>query len=286
MLRRTVGSLCRVFVVCQVATAMGLMVAVASGCQLRPLGSGPTATPTKTPRPAVTDTPTATPSPMPATATFTVEVPTPTFTVAPMETFTPVPPTPTPTAVSPTNTPRPPTPTAPPPPTPTPPSACPPRPEPRILDVEGQLQDWNWIQQRFNLTREDLISHAPSCPDGVVYALVEIREYQDTTYRVTVLDRNGVAKPGVPVAFFGFPTDEPSPGECRNSASIRMTKENGEADYPTGSEDSYYPDQGEKGYHAMWVRDGSIPSDCAQSISMAIRLYHGHLTVTFREIAR
>lgn len=114
---------------------------------------------------------------------------------------------------------------------------------------------------------------------------MELREYQDTTLRVTVLDRNGVRKPGVPVAFFGFPTDEATPGECRDSASIRMTKENGEADYPVGAGDAYYPDEGQIGYHAMWVKEGSIPSDCLQHISMAVRLYHAHLTVTFQEIS-
>jgi hypothetical protein len=284
MSQRSKERLSQVPVIVGLAMALGMVVFFLPACQFGLFASKPTSTPTKTPRSTATHTPTSTATlvPSPTEPSAPTETPAPTMPAespTPTETETPMP-------GPPTNTPGPPTPTTPPTPTSTPRPSCPPRPEPRILDVEGRPQDWNWLEQRFNLTREELISHAPNCPNGVVYAVVEVREYQDTTYRVTVLDRNGARRPGVPVAFFGFPTDEPTPGECRQSASIRMTKENGEADYSTGGGDSYYPSQGQKGYHAMWVRDGSIPSDCAQYISMAVRLYHGHLTVTFREISR
>jgi hypothetical protein len=154
------------------------------------------------------------------------------------------------------------------------------------LDVTGQPRDWAWIQDNFNLTREQLIGYADRCPGGLVYAVVELREYHDTSLRVTVLDQNGAPKAGVSVAFFGFPDDVvDTAGECRPSATVKETNGSGQADQPMGSGSAYYPDLGQLGYHAMWIRD-SIASDCVQNVGMVIRNYHSHLTVTYREIGR
>jgi hypothetical protein len=241
------------------------------------------ATPTRTLEPTFTPTPTqtATETAVPPTPTETAMPPTPTATAVPptstpqpaTPTSTPVPPTSTPAAAAATNTATP---------TSEPVGSCPPRPEPRILDVQGQPRDWGWVQQSFNISREQLINHAGQCPDGVVYAVVELREYHDTSLRVTTLDRNGARKPGVSVAF--FPGGVDTTGECRSNAAIELTNPDGEASYPMGPASAYYPDDDEQGYHAMWIRD-SIPSDCVQNVGMVIRNYHSHLTATFREVA-
>lgn len=283
MSQRSIRCLRRTMVVVRLAVVVGLIPWVTSACQLGGFTSRPTPTPTKTPTPVPSATPSATSTPSP---------PTPTFTATPTETATETPTSiPSETATStytptpPTNTPGPPTPTTPPTATQKPLGSCPARPEPRILDVAAQVQDWDWVKRNFNLTREQLLNYTGNCPDGVVYAAVELREYHDTTLRVTVLNGNGAPKPGVAVAFFGFPDElVDTPGECRPNATVRTTNRSGEASYSMGSGSAYYPDEGQIGYHAMWIRD-SISSDCMQHVGMVIRNYHSHLTVTFREIS-
>jgi hypothetical protein len=262
-----------------------------------------------TPTPMPTFTPTATEVP---TSTPT-ETPLPTDTataVPPTATATRVPPTATSTSVPPTNTPQPPTSTsepatatstsAPPTNTTNPPTAthtatattqtttgCPSRPEPLILDIDRNGRDWAWVQEQFGLSREYLWAQASSCPGGSVYSIVKLAQYTDVTLRVTVLDRNGVPKPGVPVAFFGFEPHVETPGGCcgrKPVAHIETTNSRGEATYVMGDGSAYWPQQGEKGYHAVWVADGN-PSDCADGMGWVGLTFHDHLNVTFREIS-
>jgi hypothetical protein len=251
----------------------------------------PTFTPTATEVP--TSTPTETPTEVPPPATATPVPPTPTLTaVAP--TSTPQPPTNTPQPSTPTSTSVPPTNTANPAPatdTPTataqPVTGCPSRPEPQILDINRNGRDWGWVQSQFGLSRDYLWAQTASCPGGTVYSIVKLVQYTDVTLRVTVLDVNGSPKPGVPVAFFGFEPHEDTPGGCcgrKPVAHIETTNERGEATYSMGPGSAYWPEKGEKGYHAVWVADGNA-TDCADGLGWVGLTFHDHLNVTFREIS-
>jgi hypothetical protein len=248
----------------------------------------PTATPTETPTPVPSDTPTATSTPRPPTPTSTPIPPTPTFTPRPpTPTFTAIAPTNTPEPEPPTNTPNPSTPTAPPTATSGPAATCPERPEPVILDVDGNRRGWDWIGEHFGVPRDYLMSYASSCPDGAVYAIVELEQYTDMTLRVTVQDRYGNGRGGVQVACFGLEPSEETAGGCcgrKPSARIEVTNERGEAYFNIYGSD-YSPDLGEKGYHAVWVM-GGIASDCADGLGWVRLTFHDHLNVTFREISQ
>ncbi len=251
------------------------------------------ATPTRTLEPTFTPTPTETPTQAP---TETAVPPTPTETA--------MPPTPTATAVPPTSTPQPATPTSTPvPPTSTPVAAaststptstatspavagCPGRPDPVLLDIDRNLRDWGWVQAHFGVPRDYLMAYAGSCPGGAVYSVVQLAQYTDMTLRVTVHDRNGTPKPGVQVAFFGFQPYEDTPGGCcdrKHVAHMEVTNERGEATYPMGPDSAYWPQEGQRGYHAVWVVDG-IASDCVDGLGWVGLTFHDHLNVTFREI--
>ena len=131
------------------------------------------------------------------------------------------------------------------------------------------------------------MNYASNCPDGVVYAIVELAHSTDVTLRVTVQDRYGNPKPAVEVAFFGFGPYVETPGGCcgrKPNAHIEVTNERGEATYSMGDGSAYSPDDG-PGYHAVWVMDG-IPSDCADGLGWVAATFHDHLNVTFREISR
>jgi len=238
----------------------------------------PTFTPTATETAA--HTPTETPTAVPPTPTDTPRPPTPTFTEAP--------PTPTLTSVPPTNTPEPPastnTPTA----TSGPAGGCPGRPDPVILDIDRNRRDWGWLQSHFGVPRSYLMAYASDCPGGVVYSVVELAHYTDTSLRVTVQDRHGAPKPGAQVAFFGFEPYVDTPGGCcgrKPLAHVEVTNERGEATYSMGDGSVYWPDQGQKGYHAVWVMDG-IASDCVDGLGWIGLTFHDHLNVTFREISQ
>jgi hypothetical protein len=259
-----------------------------------------TATPVPTFTPTATETPTSTPT----------ETPTST-SVPPTSTSTPLPPTPTSTPVPPTSTPEPSTPTSTSVPasstpetttateTPTEAAAtntptattqavagCPSRPEPVILDIDRNGRDWSWVAAQFGLTRDYLWAQTSSCPGGTVYSIVKLAQYTDVTLRVTVLDRNGAPKPGVPVAFFGFDPAEETVGGCcgrKPNAHMEITNERGEATYVMGHGSAYWPQEGQKGYHAVWVADGKA-SDCADGLGWVGLTFHDHLNVTFREI--
>jgi hypothetical protein len=130
------------------------------------------------------------------------------------------------------------------------------------------------------------MAQASTCPGGAVYAIVELAHKTDVTLRATVLDRNGNPKPGVQVAFFGFEPCVETPGGCcgrKPVAHMEMTNEEGKATYSMGHGSAYWPDQGQKGYHAVWVVD-SIASDCADGLGWVGLTNHDHLNVTFREI--
>jgi hypothetical protein len=242
----------------------------------------PTATPTETPLPTNTPTnvpPTATSTPLPPTATST---PAPPTSTRPPATSTPVPPTGTPASQPPTSTPNPPTATT------RPATGCPSRGEPVILDIGRNRRDWGWVQEHFGLPRDYLMAQASACPGGAVYSIVELAHYTDTTLRVTVLDRNGSPKAGVRVAFFGFEPSENAPGGCcgrKSVAHMETTNERGEATFSMGGGSWYWPGEGQKGYHAVWVVD-TIASDCADGLGMVGLTPHDHLNVTFREISR
>jgi len=246
-----------------------------------------TPTPTETATHTPTETPTAVPTstPVPPTPTHTPRPPTPTFTAAP-PTNTPEPPTPTLTSVPPTNGPEPPastnTPTA----TSGPAGGCPGRPEPVILDIERNRRDWAWVESHFGVPRDYLMAYAPDCPSGAVYSVVELAEKTDVTLRVTVQDRYGSPKPGVQVAFFGFQPQVDTPGGCcgrKPVAHIEVTNDRGEATYSMGPGSAYWPQQGQKGFHAVWVMDGTA-SDCVDGLGWVGLTFHEHLNVTFREI--
>lgn len=248
----------------------------------------PSHTPTETATSTPTETPTTMPSstPVPPTLTPTPQPPTPTFSPVP-PTSTPVPATPTQTStsVAPTNTPASSnTPTA----TSQPAGDCPGRPEPVILDINRSQRDWAWLQSQFGVPRDYLMAYAPSCPGGVVYAVVKLAQYTDVTLRVTVQDRNGAPKPGVQVAFFGFEPSVDTLGGCcgrKPVAHMEVTNERGEATYAMGHGSAYWPDEGQKGYHAVWVADGTA-SDCVDGLGWVGLTFHDHLNVTFREISR
>lgn len=241
----------------------------------------PTATHTPTETPTATPTETHTPAPTStATATWTPVPPTPTFTpVPPTATFTRVPATNTPATPSPTHTP-----TA----TPKAAGTCPERPNPVIIDIDRNHRDWAWLEDHFGVPRDYLMNYASSCPSGAVYGIVELAHYTDVTLRVTVQDRYGNPKPGVDVAFFGFPPSEDIPGGCCNrkpSAHVEVTNERGEATCVMGHDSAYSKDLGQVGYHAVWVRD-SMPSDCADGLGWVALTFHDHLNITFREMVR
>ena len=131
------------------------------------------------------------------------------------------------------------------------------------------------------------MNYASSCPDGVVYAIVELAHKTDVSLRVTVLDRNGNPKPGVQVAFFGFEPFVETPGGCcgrKPNAHMEVTNENGQATYSMGHGSAYDAGAG-PGYHAVWIADG-MPSDCADGLGWVALTFHDHLNVTFREISR
>jgi hypothetical protein len=155
-----------------------------------------------------------------------------------------------------------------------------------VLDIDRNPRNWQWVQSHFGLTKDYLWGQASSCPNGTVYSIVELAQYTDVTLRVTVLDRNGVPKPGVQVAFFGFEPAVETPGGCcgrKPVAHMETTNERGEATYAMGPGSAYWPEEGQKGYHAVWVADGN-PSDCADGLGWVGLTFHDHLNVTFREI--
>jgi hypothetical protein len=142
------------------------------------------------------------------------------------------------------------------------------------------------VQQQFGLSREYLMAQAYDCPGGSVYSIVKLAQYTDVTLRVTVLDRGGNPKPGVQVAFFGFDPHVDTPGGCcgrKPVAHMEVTNERGEATYVMGHGSVYWPAEGQKGYHAVWVAD-NIASDCADGLGWVGLTFHDHLNVTFREI--
>jgi hypothetical protein len=247
----------------------------------------PSSTPTDTPLPTETATavpPTATATPVPPTATST-SVP-PTSTPQP-PTSTSVPATATSTSVPATSTSQPVAATATPSPTTQSGTGCPARPEPVILDIDRNARNWRWVENHFGLSREYLWAQAPSCPGGTVYSIVKLAQYTDVTLRVTVLDGNGVPKPGVQVAFFGFEPYVETLGGCcgrKSVAHMETTNERGEATYVMGPDSAYWPEEGQQGYHAVWVADGNA-SDCADGLGWVGLTFHDHLNVTFRQIS-
>jgi hypothetical protein len=249
----------------------------------------PTATEVPTSTPTETALPTDTPTQVPPTSTSTPVPPTPTFTSVPPTstpqppTNTPQPSTPTSTSVPPTNTPNAEpateTPTA----TTQAVGSCPNRPGITIRDISAQGRDWAWVQERFGAVG---VVHTPNCPGGEVYAVVTLWESYSHAIRVTVLDWGGNPKVNVPVAFFGFPEEGlvDTSGSCRPSAHVVYTNENGEATYPMGPGSAYSPELGERGYHAVWVMDGT-PSDCVEGLGWVALTDHAHLDVTYRQIS-
>lgn len=256
----------------------------------------PTFTPTEVPTSTATDTPlpTETPTEVPPTATSTPVPPTPTFTSVPPTntphplTSTPVPAAATSTSVPATGTPEPATATATPSPTTQSVAGCPSRPAPVILDIDRNVRDWGWVEDHFGLSKDYLWAQASSCPGGTVYSIVKLAHYTDVTLRVTVLDRYGNPKPGVQVAFFGFDPAAETPGGCcgrKSVAHMETTNERGEATYVMGDGSAYWPQEGQQGYHAVWVADGNA-TDCADGLGWVGLTFHDHLNVTFREIAQ
>jgi hypothetical protein len=145
-----------------------------------------------------------------------------------------------------------------------------------VFDFGGNKTTYDWLVSYFgNVVVKDI--------DSEKYAVSELlARKDDATVVVKVLDKNGVPKSGVKVAFY-WP-DAPIDGSAGwyGRCVAGLTKEDGCIGFGMGGGAYYKPEDG-IGPHAVWVY-GSGASQMVDGIGMVWGTNHDHVNITFREV--
>lgn len=137
-----------------------------------------------------------------------------------------------------------------------------------IYDLEGQPQDWAWLQETFGavvLERGD----GSAC-------VSELRAIEGPATLVV-----NVGEPGIPVVFFwpGAPELAPEMWACGlTQGLIIYSKENGKAGLAMGGGSYYWPPGG--GPHTIWIPTAG--TDCLSGLGMLGETNHRHLDSVWR----
>ena len=153
-------------------------------------------------------------------------------------------------------------------------------PDLAIYDMDGVLQDWDWLVETFGPV--ELV------PGTDAAKVIELREAgPNNVLIVRVEDVYGEPIVGQEVVFYwpdhnpNLPDLPPEKWACGlDWGLIIETKENGNAEFTMGPGSYYYPDQGESGPHVVWIpREGT---DCLHGLGMLPGTDHYHLDSVWR----
>jgi hypothetical protein len=154
--------------------------------------------------------------------------------------------------------------------------------QPRILDQQGQEQDWNWLIAHFgaiHLERAEV-------SEGSVYRVIKIQDAEGPAVQVVnVTEPDDMPIEGIKVVRY-WPDAPPLPAwpsptsMWRNQGVYGTTNINGDIGYGMGHGDYYFPPSG--GASAVWVADQAGPSDFVSGLGMLGGTNHRHLEVYFQ----
>ncbi|MGD8903839.1 MAG: hypothetical protein PVH95_00530 [Anaerolineae bacterium] len=149
-------------------------------------------------------------------------------------------------------------------------------PDLAIYDMDGVLQDWDWLVDTFGPV--ELVSGTDAAK------VIELRAADGyATLLVRVENSHGEPLVGQEVVFH-WPDAPELPAEKQacglDRGVVTLTKETGTAEFPMGGGSYYNPDLGDVGPHVVWIlRAGT---DCLRGLGMLTLTNHVHLDSVWR----